>query len=62
MTAHQALCLAVENISLTRLERNAHGWRVLSINEPLSATACETIDCGALTFENASRSQTKARS
>ncbi len=42
LTAHQALCLAVDNISLTRLERNDHGWRVLSVNEHLSTLACET--------------------
>jgi broad specificity phosphatase PhoE len=42
LTAHQALCLAVDNISLTRMERNDHGWRVLSINEHLSTLTCET--------------------
>lgn len=33
MTAHQALCLQIDNISLTRLTYTRHGWRVLSINE-----------------------------
>ena len=46
LTAHQALCLAVDNISLTRLERNDHGWRVLSINEHLSISAYETTELG----------------
>jgi broad specificity phosphatase PhoE len=42
LTPHQALCLAVDNISLTRLEHNRHGWRILSVNEHLSTTACAT--------------------
>lgn len=42
MSAHQALCLQVDNISLTRLEHNAAGWRVLSVNEHLSSYSCET--------------------
>jgi broad specificity phosphatase PhoE len=33
---HQALSLAVDNISLTRLEWNGSGWRVISLNEQLS--------------------------
>jgi len=33
LTAHQALCLQIDNISLTRLEYGSRGWRVLSINE-----------------------------
>jgi broad specificity phosphatase PhoE len=44
LTAHQALCLAVDNISLTRLEHNGHGWRVLSINEHLSTLASDTTE------------------
>jgi broad specificity phosphatase PhoE len=42
LSAHQALCLSIDNISLTRLEHHAHGWRVLSVNEHLSSFACET--------------------
>ncbi|WP_284257209.1 histidine phosphatase family protein [Acidocella aquatica] len=42
LTAHQALCLSVDNISLTRLEYNRHGWRILSVNEHLSTMACAT--------------------
>ncbi len=41
LSAHQALCLAVDNISLTRLEFNRHGWRALSINEHPSTFARE---------------------
>ncbi len=48
LSAHQALCLAVDNISLTRLERNDHGWRVLSINEHLSTSAYETTDSASI--------------
>lgn len=33
MTPHQALCLQIDNISLTRLTHTKQGWRVLSINE-----------------------------
>jgi broad specificity phosphatase PhoE len=33
LTPHQALCLQIDNISLTRLEYSRRGWRVLSINE-----------------------------
>lgn len=35
LTAHQALCLSVENISLTRLEHNGSDWRLISLNEQL---------------------------
>ena len=42
LTPHQALCLQVDNISLTQLEYNIRGWRVLSMNEHPSLTACET--------------------
>jgi broad specificity phosphatase PhoE len=42
LTAHQALCLSVDNISLTRLEHDKSDWRVLSINEHPSTLACET--------------------
>jgi alpha-ribazole phosphatase len=35
LTPHQALSLSIENISLTRLERGPHGWRVVSLNEHL---------------------------
>jgi len=43
LTPHQALCLQIDNISLTRLEFNNRGWRVLSINEHLA----ESPDAGA---------------
>lgn len=33
---HQALSLAVDNISLTKLEHNGCGWRLVSLNEQLS--------------------------
>lgn len=33
LTPHQALCLQIDNISLTRIIRTQQGWRVLSINE-----------------------------
>jgi broad specificity phosphatase PhoE len=33
---HQALSLAVDNISLTRLEANNSDWRLISLNEQLS--------------------------
>jgi broad specificity phosphatase PhoE len=42
LTPHQALCLQIDNISLTQLEHNARGWRVLSVNEHPAAPACET--------------------
>ncbi len=35
LTPHQALCLAVENISLTRLDHNGADWRLVSLNEQL---------------------------
>lgn len=44
LTAHQALCLQIDNISLTRIVAREQGWQVLSINEhsfvpPYSASA-----------------------
>lgn len=33
LTPHQALCLQVDNISLTRIVYTKQGWRVLSVNE-----------------------------
>jgi broad specificity phosphatase PhoE len=36
LSAHQALSLSVENISLTRLEHNGSDWRLISLNEQLS--------------------------
>jgi alpha-ribazole phosphatase len=42
LSAHQALCLSVENISLTRLEHNKGCWRVISINEHFATPACVT--------------------
>jgi len=44
LTAHQALSFAIDNISLTRLEHNDNGWRLMSVNEHLFTTvraACE---------------------
>lgn len=42
LTPHQALCLQIENISLTRIGHTPQGWRVLSVNEhsyiPASST------------------------
>ena len=35
LDAHQALSLAVDNISLTRLECHGSDWRLLSLNEQL---------------------------
>lgn len=49
LSSHQALCLAVDNLSVTRLERNEHGWRVLSINEHISTLACETTGSASIT-------------
>jgi alpha-ribazole phosphatase len=40
LSAHQALCLSVENISLTRLEHNTSGWRMISMNEHFATPAC----------------------
>lgn len=37
VTADNALHLSVQNISLTRLERHAQAWRVISVNEMLGA-------------------------
>ncbi|HQT61723.1 MAG TPA: histidine phosphatase family protein [Acidiphilium sp.] len=36
LTAHQALSLAVENLSVTRLERHDRAWRVVTVNEQIS--------------------------
>ncbi len=36
LNPHQALSLSVENISLTRLERQEAAWRLISLNEQLS--------------------------
>lgn len=36
LNPHQALSLSVENISLTRLERQEDAWRLISLNEQLS--------------------------
>ncbi len=40
-SAHQALSLSVENISLTRLEHSGHNWRLTSLNEPPAACQAE---------------------
>jgi alpha-ribazole phosphatase len=44
LSAHQALCFSVENISLTRLEHNKSGWRVISVNEHFATPACVAHD------------------
>ena len=36
LNPHQALSLAIENISLTRLERTRTDWRLISLNEQIS--------------------------
>lgn len=36
LTAHQALSLAIENLSVTRLERHGSAWRVVTVNEQIS--------------------------
>lgn len=41
LTPHQALCLQIDNISLTRIEYDQRGWRVLSVNEHSSIPACQ---------------------
>lgn len=33
LTPHQALCLQIDNISLTRIAHTRQGWRILSVNE-----------------------------
>jgi alpha-ribazole phosphatase len=44
LSAHQALCLSVENISLTRLEHHTGGWRAVAINEHFATQACGLRD------------------
>ncbi|HEX7389698.1 MAG TPA: histidine phosphatase family protein [Acidiphilium sp.] len=36
LSAHQALSLAVDNLSITRIERHRKAWRFVSLNEQLS--------------------------
>jgi broad specificity phosphatase PhoE len=60
LTAHQALCLAVENISLTRLEHTARGWRMVSLNEQLFTASCEMQ--AASSFSQAHHKQTEGTS
>ncbi|MBU6355470.1 MAG: phosphoglycerate mutase family protein [Rhodospirillales bacterium] len=36
LTAHQALSLAIENLSVTRIEHHGHAWRVVTVNEQIS--------------------------
>jgi alpha-ribazole phosphatase len=36
LTAYQALSLAIENLSITRIERHDHAWRVVTVNEQIS--------------------------
>ncbi len=40
LTPHQALCLQIDNVSLTRLSHTQRGWRVLSVNEHSSISTC----------------------
>ncbi|GAN80508.1 histidine phosphatase family protein [Acidocella aminolytica] len=40
LSPHQALCLQIDNVSLTRLSVTERGWRVFSVNEHSSTTAC----------------------
>ena len=40
LTPHQALCLQIDNISLTRLAYTKQGWRVLSVNEHFFTPTC----------------------
>jgi broad specificity phosphatase PhoE len=42
LTAHQALCMAIENISLTRLEYHDGNWRLVSLNEHYDIQPCES--------------------
>lgn len=42
LSAHQALCLAIENISLTRLEYHGSNWRLVSLNEHCDMKPCES--------------------
>ncbi len=58
LTAHQALCLAIDNISLTRLDVNEQGWRILSINEHLAISPCETTAPASLAGPGASPAPT----
>ncbi|MBU6419723.1 MAG: phosphoglycerate mutase family protein [Proteobacteria bacterium] len=46
LTPHQALCLQIDNISLTRLSWTAQGWRLLSVNEHASIPPCQSA-CAA---------------
>ncbi|MDD2876406.1 MAG: histidine phosphatase family protein [Acidiphilium sp.] len=36
LSSHQALSLAVDNLSITRIERYTHAWRIVSLNEQIS--------------------------
>ncbi len=40
LNPHQALCLSIENLSLTRLAQHDHGWKIISINEHVVMSAC----------------------
>jgi broad specificity phosphatase PhoE len=59
LSAHQALCLSVENISLTRLERHATGWRVLTVNEQISTKPCDSQSASSALEPSHSRNQTQ---
>jgi alpha-ribazole phosphatase len=36
LTSDQALSLAIDNLSVSRVERHGHAWRVVSLNEQIS--------------------------
>ncbi|MHB1303187.1 MAG: histidine phosphatase family protein [Acidiphilium sp.] len=36
LSAHQALSLAVENLSVSRIECHGHAWRIVTLNEQIS--------------------------
>lgn len=36
LSAHQALSLSVNNLSVSRIERHDHAWRVVTVNEQIS--------------------------
>jgi broad specificity phosphatase PhoE len=56
LTPHQALCLQIDNISLTRLEHNDRGWRVLSVNEHLSTLPAAPPQAAAPSHKQGARS------
>lgn len=57
LTPHQALCLQIDNISLTRLESGPRGWRVLSVNEHVSPALGGTALPAAQTAQETPRTK-----